>query len=153
MQRLISLMTSLFIITICHAETRTYLVYRQNNFQQDRYLITVTTPTYRTFSATGTTTISAAGGQPFRLTNYQKSADGKYAVWTVTPKTQIDRTRLASMESKGYIVLMSTMDAVVEFVPEKGGTEIVPVYSGELAKLPTDYYTTSDSVTTGTDGN
>lgn len=129
-----------FLLPVCAAaETRVYLVKRAENFPQDRYLIRLSPQEYKTFVSTGKKSMVEAGGQPFRLTSYDISYDGKYALWTVSFKDEDEKWHLDSMESKGYIVLLSSMDVSEVYDPRQGGnrTEFV---SAELATLPTDYY-------------
>ncbi len=130
----------MFISVSAFAETRTYLVYRQNNFPQDRYLYTISPQEFKAFMATGKTTITEADGQPFRMTSYKISSGGKYALWTVSFKDDSEKRSLDSMERQKYIVLLSSSEVVSEFLPQKGGYETAAIYNGELAELPTDYY-------------
>lgn len=122
-----------------YAETRTYLVYRKDNFPQDRYLYTASPQEFKTFIDTGKKTITEAGGQPFRITSYEISWDGKYALWNVSHKDDTEKWHIDSMEQQGYIVLLSSMDIISENMGNRG---IVTsgVYSGELSKIPTDFY-------------
>ncbi|MGD9642761.1 MAG: hypothetical protein AB7V08_08485 [Elusimicrobiales bacterium] len=127
------------LVSFLQGETRTYLVKRAEHFPQDRFVENWSPLEYRLFVNTGKKTIGEAGGQPFHITSYQINYDGKYALLSVTTKDEDERWHYASMESKGYIVLLSTMDVVGVYDSRIGGYRTEVVFQ-ELADLPTDYY-------------
>ena len=139
---------SLFLLLLsasAFAETRTYLVYREDNFPQNRYLLTISPKEFKTFSDTGKKTITEAGGQPFRMTSYNLNYNGKYALWTISFKDDDEKWHMDSMEKKGYMVLLSSGEVVSTYNPQKGGNVIEYIGSGELAKMPTDFYKVNTS--------
>lgn len=121
------------------AETHTYLVKRSKHFPQDRYLYILSPQEYKYFSATGIKDINAAGGQPFRITSYEISPSGKYALWSVTASDEDERWHIESMKNKGYTILISSMGVVTRYDARRGGN-ISEVEFQQLAELPTDYY-------------
>ncbi len=137
------LLFSLFLATGAYAETRTYLVKRAEHFPQDRYLITVSPQEFKTFIDTGKKNIDEAKGQPFRTTSYTLNFDGKYALWNVSFKDEDEKNHLDSMEKKGYIVLLSTSEAVTTYDPRIGGntTEFVQMVS---TTIPNDFYSAEE---------
>jgi len=136
---MIKLLLFFSLVISAYAETRTYLVKCADNFPQDRYLITISPEEYKRFIDTGKKTISEADGQPFRITSYVLNYNGKYALWTVSFKDADERWRMDSMESKGYITLLSRMDVVSAYDARKGGS-VTEVTQDNFAPLPTDYY-------------
>lgn len=131
--------TLLFFGSLLYAETHIYLVKRSEHFQQDRFLYTLNPQEYRFFVDTGKKTIGEAGGQPFRVTSYQISPSGKYALLSVTLKDEDEKWRYNSMVNQNYIVPLSTMDVVGVYDSRIGGYRTEVVFQ-ELADLPTDYY-------------
>ena len=121
------------------AETRTYLVYRLDNFPQDRYLYVISPQEYKRFVDTGKQNITEASGQPFQITSYEISPTGKYATWTVTAKDADELWHIDSMEKQGYIVKISTFDVVSVYDRNKGGYISEPLFI-PLSELPTDFY-------------
>lgn len=134
----------LFLVGIAAAEQRTYLVKRAEHFPQDRFLYTISPSEYKYFVDTGRKTIEAAEGQPFRLTSYTISPNGRYALLSVDYADSDERSRFDNMADRGLIVLISTMDVVTTFDPRIGGTKTEPVFT-QLASLPTDFYEVSVS--------
>ena len=126
------------------AETRTYLVYRKDNFPQDRYLLTASPLEFKYFIETGKKDMGEAGGQPFRITSYEISYDGKYALWTVSYLDEDEHWRIDSMENKKYIVLLSSSEVVSVYEPRVGKYRL-EVNNNHLAELPTDFYQVSIS--------
>jgi hypothetical protein len=134
------ILSILSIVATSFAQTRTYLVYTEH-FPQDRYRTSAdgaTLATYSRFDAIGAVNVKDAGGQPFRMTSYRKSSNPKYAIYTISP----NRTRLRhlnSMEEKGYIKLLETMDVVSEYHPERGGC-LLKSRKEFYGTLPYDFY-------------
>jgi len=134
-----TLLSLVGLVVLLQGETRTYLVKRAEHFPQDRFVEKWSPLEYRLFVNTGKKTIEEAGGQPFRITSYAINYDGKYALMSVTAKDEDEKWHYDSMESKGYIVLLSTMDTVSNYDPQLGGYRTEAV-SSRLSELPTDYY-------------
>lgn len=128
----------LLLASVAVAETRTYLVYRRDNFPQDRYALSFSPQEYKLFIDTGKKTIDEAKGQPFRMTSYDINYDGKYAVWKVSFKDEDELKHIDSMQNKGYIKLLSTTEIVPVWGHQRGWQDEVKFQS--LAELPTDYY-------------
>ena len=139
--KLLPLLPLLLLTSMAYAETCTYLVYRKDNFPQDRYLYMVSPQEYKLFADTGKKSIDDAGGQPFRLTSYEINYSGAYALWTVTYADNDEKWHIDSMEKQGYIVLLSSIDVVsVDYGPHGKVQEAISSY---LMSLPTDYYQVS----------
>lgn len=122
-----------------NAETYRYLIYA-SNFPQDRYRTSVSTinPTYRRFDSVGKKTINEVGGQPFRITNYEKNSTGKYAILNITP-SETESGQLASMVRQGYIKLLSVHDVVSKYDASRGGY-ITEFQEEKYDILPDDFY-------------
>ena len=136
---LVKTFLALLLSISAYAETRTYLVYRKDNFPQDRYLLTASPQEFKTFIGTGEKNIDEAGGQPFRITSYEISTNGNYSLWTVTFKDTTEKRSIDSMERQGYITLLSSMDVVTENIGNRG-TVTSAIYNKTLAIMPTDFY-------------
>ena len=136
---LVKLLLLLSLAVPAFAETRTYLVNRADNFPQDRFLATKEPDSFKTFASVGEQTLNEAAGQPFKLTRYVVSFDGKYALWNVTPVNEEELKYLDSMVKQGYITLIATLDVVPTYKVRLGGytNDIVDKTFGEL---PRDYY-------------
>lgn len=129
----------LLITAFASATTNTYLVYRKDNFPQDRYLNMISPQEYKTFIATGPQDIKSAKGQPSAITSYVISFDGKYALWTISTDNADELWHIDSMVKQGYIVLMSSFSVGVVVNP-KGGKDVGVISSGDLMPMPTDFY-------------
>ena len=127
------LLIFVFSSSFANAEMRQYY-FKCADFPGDKY---PTTSTAKAFTDTGKITITDAGGQPFRMTNLTRNYNGKWCLWTVTPKTDAEQKQIEAIPG---IVLISTMDVILQANPNRGGHELVAIFSGELSKLPTDYY-------------
>lgn len=118
----------------------TYIVYRAAFFPQDRYKTSISPVEFKSFIATGKTSIEAAGGQPIAKTEYTLNYSGKYALWTVSPLAE-DESHVAVMLSKGYIIKLAEQ----HIVRRDTVTEMSTV---QLATLPPDFYEVTTSTTT-----
>lgn len=147
MTKILVALLLLFPQILCAVETRTYLVYRRDNFPQDRYLSSYSPLEYQRFIDLGKKTIADAGGQPYRITSYEINFDGKYALWTITYQTEDEKWHIDSMEKQGYIMLLSSCEVVQQWNPQINYVETV-LNTSTLSQLPTDYYQVVES--TGT---
>jgi len=131
----------LFLIPVVgYAEMRAYLIYRQQCFPDDKYLYTLSPQEHRLFSKSGKQTIEdVPDGQPFRITQYEISYDGKYGLFQVDTDDEKEKASFGKMITDKCAVLLNTFDVVTVFDKQKGGPVKVPVHR-ELAKMPTDYY-------------
>lgn len=129
-----------FVLAIvASADTRTYLVYRADNFPQDRYLTSISPLEYKRFMDTGKKDLDKANGQPFRLTRYEINYSGKYAIWGVSYDGSDELRSMESMERQGYIALISSCSLLSTYSPILGGVQdsLECVNTGAI---PEDFY-------------
>lgn len=114
-------------------KTYSFLVLREGNFPQDRFLYSASPQEYKYFIEVGEKDLDAAGGQPFRVTSYTVNYSGKYALWVVTGTLE-EMTHIDSMIAKGYIILLD------EIYTSAGADGKVTAYPTHYADLPSDFY-------------
>ena len=119
-------------------KTYRFLVIREGNFPQDRFLLTVSPQEYKYFIDCGKKTVGNAGGQPFRVTSYTINYSGKYALWSVTGALD-EIPHIKTMLDKGYIVMLDAGEIVTDL---DGRTFFAPEH---YADLPSDFYEVAES--------
>lgn len=124
-------------------ESRTYLVLRAQYFPDDKYIDKPSPLEYKKFIDTGKKDISAAGGQPFRITTYDLNFNGKYALWGVTYNDADELGHINGLEQAGKIVLLSSTSLVDVYTPQRGHQP--DIFYKKLADLPTDFYNVEPS--------
>jgi len=141
----------IFTGTTCWADDiYHYVIYRENNFPQDRYRtnkITATKPIYKNFSDLGNKTIrSVKDGQPCKVTKYDVSRSGKYSTLTFSPKSTTELSALQSMEKQHYAKLLSVTSITTTYDKRLGGY-VTEATSKNLSTLPDDFVEVAVSTT------
>jgi hypothetical protein len=153
---MIRVLLLLFLAVPVSAEVYTVLVYRDGNFPQDRFWEMTDArgdKVYKRFDALGHGNIAKVkDGQPFRVTSYEVSHNGKYGLLRYEPKRDTERNVIKAMHNKGLVQIISIIPEDVATVYGKsiGGYRTIPVGGVDLRKIPADFYESKFSVTAST---
>ncbi|OGS35900.1 MAG: hypothetical protein A2293_17070 [Elusimicrobia bacterium RIFOXYB2_FULL_49_7] len=132
------------ILTLCaisvNAATLTYIIYREGNFERDRYRVSVSTDPaeYQNFVDVGAVTIEEADRQPSRVTIMEKSYNEKYIKLTFTPKDEKEKKHFESMAERNLMRLIYRNSVIHRYDPRVGGFVIEP-FSEKYGELPDDF--------------